>query len=81
MAIISAHSQGINEISTFADDVCRAVCKIVNDHKNITYNNFATDSISTEIKDIMNIIFKFLDRKISFLDKVDNKHNMKSHWY
>ena len=65
----------------FTDNVCWAASKIANDYKNITFTNFATDSVSVETQDMINTIFKFLDRKIFFLCIVDNKYNVKNHRY
>jgi len=81
MAIISAHPQGIYEVSTFTDDVCKAASKIKEEFMHASFTNFAIDGVSVETRDIMLTIFQFLDGEISYLAGVDNKYNVKNHRY
>ena len=53
----------------------------MNDYKNIIFTNLAIDRVSVEIQDIIKTIFEFLDGKIFYLGRVNNKYNMKNHCY
>jgi len=79
MAVIAARPQGVNEVSTFTEDVCKAAQLVVAEHGNCLFTNFAVDGVSVETKDVMLTQCKFLDGKCDFTGSVDNKHNVKNH--
>ena len=81
MAIIAARSQGINEVSSFTDDICEAVSLVTKELKNISFANFATDGVSVETRNIMTVLFKFLDGKLNYAAEVGNKYNTKNYCY
>ena len=81
MAIASARPQGVNEVSMFTEDVCKAACMIVKENERVRFSNFATDGVSVETNDIMTTLFHFLDGKVQCAAGVDNKHNVKNHRY
>ena len=49
--------------------------------ENISFINFATNSVLVENKDIMNTLFQFLDRKINCEVEINNNHNKKKYYY
>ena len=79
--IVSARPQGINEVSIFTEDACKAACMIVKENERVRFSNFATDGVSVETNDIMTTLFLFLDGKAKHAAGVDNQHNVKNHRY
>ena len=81
MTIIAVRLQGINEVSLFVSNICKAAYMAAKEFKNVAFTNFATDGVSVETRDIMSTLLKFLDGKLEYTVAVDNKHNIKIHCY
>ena len=79
MAIIAARPQGVNEVSKFTEDMCKAAELVVSEYADCQFTNFAVDGVSVETKDVMHTQFKFLDGKCNCMGSVDNKHVVKNH--
>ena len=78
MTTIAVRPEGINEVSYFASDVCKAACIAAKEFKNVTFSNFTTDRVLVETRDIMSTLLKFLDGKSEYAAAVDKKHNVKT---
>ena len=61
MAVIVARPQGLNAVSTFTEDVCKAALLVVKELNSCKFTNFAVDGVPLETKDGMLTQFQFLD--------------------
>ena len=79
MAIIASRPQGMNETSSFANDMCKGARLLIRDIECVRFTNFAIDGVSVETHDVLLALCKFLNGKINYCTVVDNKHNVKNH--
>ena len=63
----------------FVEDACKVSSLIIKENKNVSFVNFATNSILVKTKGIINTLFKILDGKVNYAVGVDNKYNAKNH--
>ena len=79
MTVIAATPQGVNAVSTFTEDVCKATLLVVKELSSCQFVKFSVDGVSLETKDLTLIQFQFLDGNKKYAGRVDNKHNVKNH--